>query len=350
MANPIWRDYQIDLGSGTSCLYRIGYNNTSSAWKTIYQGRAYKRPGDSTIKVNINGICADFLAQVATMPQADFLLISFPLTFQVHKEQTGGGWQSVTSVQFLPDWSYDSSYNPSTMGMSFPINGHIDSRQWIPASAYGTSNLSVRFINAQNVGVTETKTLSIADGFCNNTSSKDADIYRCMESAGNGTLVFNLANYNNVDRVLIGGIATYKVVTSCAKYALLYVNAYGGWDTFLIEGNTRETSTITRHTNERQTDNNALSANILNPTEVNFVNEVTKEFTFVTGWLSDDESSRMHHLLNSPKVYLYDIAANSKTPVILSTDTHEEKTYRGNGCQMVNYEITARVATNTIRR
>ena len=142
------------------------------------------------------------------------------------------------------------------------------------------------------------------------------------------------------------GNSTFKVVTECAEYALYYVNAYGGWDCLLIEGNTLEADTLTRYTREIVYDNN----DIQNRGVQNYVNEITKGFTFQTGLLKDDQGKRMHHLINSTDVYLYDIANGQMIPVNVSVNTCEYKTFKNQGNRFAQYTIQVEVAQNRIRR
>jgi hypothetical protein len=72
--------------------------------------------------------------------------------------------------------------------------------------------------------------------------------------------------------------------------------------------------------------------------------------TMHTSWLPDDESSRMHHLLNSTNVFLGDLVTGQMIPVILTNTTTEYKTYKGNGGRLVNYTINVTIAQERIRR
>ena len=129
-------------------------------------------------------------------------------------------------------------------------------------------------------------------------------------------------------------------------WVFYYVNAYGGWDSLLIEGNTIETDSLKRHTREMEYDNR----DIKNRGRQNYVNEITKSYTLHTSWMSDAESLRMHHLLNSTEVYLFNINTGDMIPVTLNNTTTEFKTYKNNGGRMVNYTIDATLAQDRIRR
>ena len=90
--------------------------------------------------------------------------------------------------------------------------------------------------------------------------------------------------------------------------------------------------------------------NVQNRGTQNYANEIVKSYNLVTGWLSDEEASRMHHLINSTEVYLYDIITQEMTPVVIPSTSCEYKTYKNNGCKLVNYTIKVDVAHNRVRR
>ena len=72
--------------------------------------------------------------------------------------------------------------------------------------------------------------------------------------------------------------------------------------------------------------------------------------TLHTSWLSDDESSRMHHLLNSTEVYLFNLEKQEMIPVVLKNTITEYKTYKGNGGKLVNYAIEVEFANERTRK
>lgn len=173
----------------------------------------------------------------------------------------------------------------------------------------------------------------------------NSDFAKEVRSAQTGTAVFNLSEYGNIKSVKIDKV-TYEMVEGCNRYALYYVNAHGGWDSLLIEGNHSEVDNLTRHNREVEYDNRSIQ----NRGRQNYVNEISKTLTLHTSWMSDEESSRMHHLLNSTEVYLYDINKDEMIPVVLKNSTTEYKTYRSNGHKLFNYTIEVSYANDRIRR
>ena len=346
MAIPIWKDKIIDLLSASVQFRIYDWDNNVS----LYDGVANARPGEATAKVRVNDICADYLENVLpTFGNLDVTGLVMK-RFGVQVRLPGQTWTPLVDVTFYNDWSYDYDFDPSTThGLSCPINGHIDSRMPIPYTAYDRAQVTATLVRKN--GTSQSVVIPITGGgggLSGDFSSDFSSDFLIGGGDGNngfGTCVIRADSYANLDRVIIAGM-TYKVVTGCAKYALYYVNAFGGWDCFLIEGNTLEADTLKRFTREVVYDNRVISNRGIH----NYVNEVTKGFTFQSGWLLADQGERMHHLINSTFVYLYDIANDDMIPVTIPTTSCEYKTYKNQGNKLVNYTIQVEVAQNRVRR
>ena len=145
------------------------------------------------------------------------------------------------------------------------------------------------------------------------------------------------------------GKHTWQVV-DCAEYVLHYVNAYGGWDSLLVGGNGKATDSIKHYETGVVALNSANNAESRR-TKRNYVNNLTRKYTFHTGVLTEEQSSRMHHLLESPLVFLQILDEGGQWyPVILTGNTCEFKTYRNNGNKLMEYTIEAELAENRMRR
>lgn len=337
MANPIWKDYTVNLGTSENVLFRIKAGDF-----VIYTGRSFMRPGQTENTIRINDICADYLQNVLpTLSQAEFTAMEMPVTFAV-QTQTADGWADADSVQFTYDWSYDDAFDPETEGMAFPIDGNVDARQWLIYTAYQKEQVTAVLTFRDGTELSILIAVARSNDF---SSDFNIDFSRSTAAAGSGHAVLDLSKFDNLAKVSIGGTA-YTVADRCHRYALHYVNAYGGYDSLLIEGNSMISDGITRHTREAEYDNRETAGR----GTYNYVNEIAKSVTLHTGWLSDASSSRMHHLIGSTEVYLEDIARRRLYPVTLKDTELQHKTYRNNGGNLVNYEITAMLAQNRIRR
>lgn len=340
MANPIWKDFYVNLGTADSVQFRILVDDD-----VIYTGKAFKRPGKANNEIRINDICADYLEHVfPALEQTTFTGSNQPLTFRIQKrvEIPSPGWQVLKDVQFDNNWSYDYDYNPATMGMAFPVNNKIDIRQWVVFTAYNASTITATITLANGSSFDVIIPVEISDDF---NDDYNFDFSQSVRAAQTGTAVFDLSQWGDVQSLTIGN-KVFKVVNNCNRYALYYVNAYGGWDSLLIEGNHSVSDNLTRHTRETEYDNRSIQ----NRGVHNYVNEISKTMTLHTSWLSDDESSRMHHLLNSTNVFLGDLVTGQMIPVILTDTRTDYKTYKGNGGRLVNYTINVTIAQERIRR
>lgn len=337
MANPIWKDYYVNLGTAESVQFRILVGDD-----VIYTGKAFKRPGKANNEIRINDICADYLENVfPALEQTTFTGSNQPLTFVI-QTLSGTTWTTRASVQFDNNWSYDYDYNPATMGMSFPVNNKIDIRQCVVFTAYNASAITATITLANGSSFDVIIPVEISNDF---NDDYNFDFSKSVRAAQTGTAVFDLSQWGDVKSLTIGN-KVFKVVNNCNRYALYYVNAYGGWDSLLIEGNHSVSDSLTRHTRETEYDNRGIQNRGIH----NYVNEISKTMTLHTSWLSDDESSRMHHLLNSTNVFLGDLVTGQMIPVILTNTTTEYKTYKGNGGRLVNYTINVTIAQERIRR
>ena len=338
-AAPIWKDYYHNFGNyGPYFRFRIREAIGNSV---IFDGRIYRQPGESDFLARINDICADWLEHtLPTLDQAELTPVTLPVTFNIYSMPAD---TLVGTVRFYNDWSYDPNFDYTTMGLGHPINGRVDARQWIPFSVIDAADVTMEITYTD--GTVQTVTIPIAH-LADFNSDFNADFAKSLVLAGSGSAFFDLSQWDDVDHIILNGTARYDVVTECARYALYYLNAYGGWDTFLVEGNGKQQDDLTRHTIAVRYNNNDNPARGLR----DYAIELDRSITLHTGYLSDEESLRMHHLLNSPDVYLWDFSEETMTPVVLTGTPTEYKTYKNNGRRMVDYTITARIAKQMERR
>lgn len=336
MAVPIWKDYYVSLGSVASQYFRIRYSST-----TIYQGKAVRAASSGNLYVRINDICADYMAQVVPVyPQQSARGGFFPASFTVQKSSTGSSWTTVETVSFNDDWSYQSGFDPSTDGMSFPITGRIDLRQKIVQTRYSSTGVTA---TAKYGSTTRSVSLTV------NISTDFSAFYNAVAAAGAGRLEFSCPTYKTYSGKTLTqvtmGATTYKVTDKCPEYCLYYKNPFGGYDHLLMEGKCRKSRSGVRDTFTADYNNGQRQRE-----DWTFQNEVTERYTLNTGFLSNEESARMPYLLDSPDVYLVDLnAASIYIPVVIATDSYEVKKYH-NMDGMVNYTLEVAVTKKEYKR
>ena len=336
-ALPIWKDYYVNVGAVALSHFRID----APAFGTVYTGTAHRRPGQTDLLVKVNEICADYIEHtLPTLVNAMLTPTDLPVEFQYFSLDLNA---VVDTFTFYGDWSYEDGFDYAVQGLAHPINGRIDERQWIPCTAIGVSDITLELHFKDGTTSTVVVPLEIQADF---DADFNDDFAISLITAGSGTAFFDLSQWSDVAYVVLNGTARYDVVTECGRYALYYLNAYGGWDTFLVEGNAKEEDGLTRHTMEQEYDNSST----LTRGRRDYAIELAKDLTFHTGYLTDEQSARMHHLLNSPDVYVWDFEKAQMLPVVLTATASEYKTYKNGGNRPVAYTITARIARDYVRR
>lgn len=326
MVTPIWKDYYVILGDVSSAEYSI----TLVDGTIIFSGKAYRRPGMTSLKVKINDICADYLEQLCIEESANdgFAKNTLAVTFKVVK-----GSSVMAEVTFVNDWSYDLTKEDDGV-LSSPINGVFDVRMPL---LYSISEAATINIDAQDTAA------DFNIDFSKDFSIGDDRAWQVVAGSA-GTLTLRDVFAEKGDVTINGKV--YHGVSSCATHALYYVNAFGGWDFLLLDGRVVETDNYVRKEASMEYDNREISAR----GSRNYVNEVSKTFFAQTGWLFGDQGKKMHHLLGSTMVYLYDIEKDKMLPVVLSDTLCKYKTYKSEGGRLVNYTLNLRLAQNRVRR
>ena len=127
---------------------------------------------------------------------------------------------------------------------------------------------------------------------------------------------------------------------------LFGVNAYGGIDFLLLEGTCKMQDNLTRYTTKKTYNNSTPSAR----GKAEYLNEQVRVYTLNTGLMTEAEASKMHHLLESTNVCLWDNVEGVMRPVVLTDNNVAHKTYKGEGRNLIRYTITAELARDRQRR
>ncbi|MCR5071203.1 MAG: hypothetical protein K6A62_04680 [Bacteroidales bacterium] len=334
---PIWKDHFVTLGNSNAYDYELRLDTTSGT--QIFTGRAYKRPGAASCVVRINDIVADYLANVLpTLVPAGFTSFAVAVTVLTI---TGGVTKDTTT--FFNDWSYDPDFDPATMPLADPVRAVLDPRQHLifsslPAQSL-TATLNFRYGPSSTVVISLARSADFNNDFNEDFSAQNV-------AARGGAAVLDLSAFTSLASVTIGGV-TYQVLDdTCHEWALYYVNALGGWDSLLIDGNVVRSDAVARKTALLEYDNNVAAAR----GKRDYLAEITPSWLINTGILTDDESLRMHHLLNSVDVYLCHLATGAMTPVVLTDTENAQQTFKTNGRAVNRYQINAQLAQDRIRR
>lgn len=309
----------------------IDYSIYPEVGSQIFSGKAYKRPGASAISFNIGDICAPYLSS-----DLDFSNVANSLNKLDHVRQKfyvkNSGGVTIDTVEFSNDWSYDPKGTPTIA--SRPVKLKVDPRQVFMMSVYGISECTVTLVGGGQTLLPPP--MSDANGVIAVNS-------RTMKQGATFGMTAVQVNVKSSDGE--SSSVLYDVVSPCARYALYYVNAYGGWDSLLMTGNNKRVDNYTRATYKTV----YSPADLSDRGTVNYRNDIERTISLVTDWLTDEESSRMHHLFGSTNVLLHDLVDDIIRPVTIAAKSWTEKTFRNNGAKLVNYQIDVTIAQDFVR-
>ena len=161
--------------------------------------------------------------------------------------------------------------------------------------------------------------------------------------SGVTTLTRDAAPYAG-KRVMID--STIYDVKYCGDYALYYLNAYGGWDAFLIEGK------VEKWDDNSFNDFDSCQWNLMGyPEKQRYAISQNMKWKLNTGWLFDDEAERLaKHLLSSPQVWLHDLVEDKCVPVLITTNKAEYKKQANTPKKLISYQLEVSAANDRIRR
>ena len=257
-------------------------------------------------------------------------------TVDVYNMTTSGYPGTVEATfKYWNDWSRFEKKYDYTRSLNDPINSKGCDNMIIPFCVYYDESSVFSIVDTERNGNVNTKTLS--------TPSKPfmmrTDSY--YDSA-------------RIDYKQDGQILFSYDMTHCGQGALIYRNRFGGWDSFLIEGNISKTDNYTKQNYRKKGGYNLdYSIDTLKYIDEKRTEGVDIDTTYqaYTGWLTDEESERLvFHLLSSPTVFfqnlnkvnqLYDTDSEfgALLPVRITASSSEYKKFR-NGKRLVNYLIT----------
>lgn len=286
MIRPIWQDCYVQFNTEDSPVnYSINLDG-----EAIFYGKAWAAPAydDYTFKTNIKKICENYLSN--TLP--DFRGI--PINGQTYEQSEAAREFVVVNEDnstivgrftFVYDWSYDDSVfysENSTVEMSHPIN----------------------------------------------RKGKDGMFY--FQTTFDGSKVETFITQNPING--------YTVSEDCnSKWAMYYLNRYGGWDSYLIEGYVSKKDNFVRKNIVRDYDNNTKAFG-----NAPYMTQITPTYEIHTGWLNDRESEIMAaNVFQSTRVYLHNLETFDLIPVNITDADVLYKTHKNSGRRLLNYTINA---------
>lgn len=146
-------------------------------------------------------------------------------------------------------------------------------------------------------------------------------------------------------KLTINSAVTYDC-SYCGDYAVYYTNKYGGWCSFLFEGNCKQIDNLTDHKYDRVVDNQSIDWE-----RNRYLTEIRRTYELKTGWLTDEEAEKFAtDLIPTTKMYLHILGNDELLPAVVMDTTAEHKTFRNQGKKFVQYTLMVEASQNRLRR
>ena len=249
---------------------------------------------------------------------------------------TENGYPGVVDATFkyCNDWSRFEKRYDYTRSLNDPINGKGCDNMIIPFCVYYDDAATFSIVNTEKNGNVNTYTLPAPS----TPFAMRTNIFYDTKKL----------EYKQDDEVIF----SYDM-NHCGPGAFIYRNRFGGWDSFLIEGNIIKTDNYTKLNYRTKGEYNQIfsfdTSKYIDEKHTDSVN-IDTTYEAYTGWLSDEEAERLvFHLLSSPMVFFQDLHKENQVfdtdPLFdlmlirITASSAEYKKFR-NGKKMVNYLIT----------
>lgn len=328
---PIWKDY---IWAEETLDDFIEYH-LDDGGTTIYAGKAYKYPDADRVEFLLNSVTENYLSNGISFPTVSSTSI-MPNYLKDFTLVTSTGNEK--PIIFFNDWSYKDTDLTSGYFLSDPITGLIDPRQYVMASWLLPTGEGIVNRFYYKDGIQTATDVTLRSGI---------NGYTFVENITN--LQLGCGDYIVIAFVVSGTISQkqikYTIDNTGKDYVLYYVNAAGGWDSLLIEGNVKKTDEF---------ESESYIKRVLRPsTEFarnKYLNTITSSWTLYTGYLNDEQASKMYNLLESTQVYLHNLKDNTITPVLITDTSCEYKTYTNQGKNKFYYTINVESSQDNYRK
>ena len=323
---PIYQDKKHTFASSDSLVH---YTITDANDNLLYEGSAYRKPGQEKAFIYINRIVSSNI-NIKDISDPSLSWVNGYATFTaVVKEVALNNTVYRTTYRFVYNWDYESGAYTSTVNINFPVTTEVSPNDSIPISYWVDDTVpqisaKYHFPDGTNSTVNLDQTGVITNDI--NTINIQSSINRTA-----------LVSSDSVD-IMVGDeiINTYHT-TSCNRYTLYYYNKRGGVDVMPLNGGLVKSEDFDRTVFNVEYEN-SLNSNIAKKV-IN--NNITTKYTATTRFMTDEQAARFaKHFLSSPAVMLHDNVDDETYSVILDENSAEYKTFKSNGRQFNQYTFS----------
>lgn len=325
----------------------------------IYSGKAYAEPNNNVINFNINRICSNYLnSSLDNFNEGIQYNFHYVKPFSIFVKNMYGNFENLGTYTFANSYDYDNDITSPS------LNKPIKSTRGVFTYYENQIQCDVITIDRRQLGIAT----NINNGIVavDVVTVEDNEIIRLNQLYRDGTVGLKeaISIFSNVDGdyVLVGNVGDFttlidgydgmsnnftlfKIVDTCYDYCLYYINAVGGIDSLLIKGNSKKVDNINSHYFNKSFNNTTTEFE-----KKKYINVITPSYTLYTDWFTDEEQSRLYHLLESTEVYLHNLNTGKIEPVNITNTQCEYKTFTNNGKKKFYNTINVEVAQEKLRR
>ena len=323
---PIYQDKKHTFASSDSLVH---YTITDANDNLLYEGSAYRKPGQEKAFIYINRIVSSNI-NIKDISDPSLSWVNGYATFTaVVKEVALNNTVYRTTYRFVYNWDYESGAYTATVNINFPVTTEVSPNDSIPISYWVDDTVpqisaKYHFPDGTNSTVNLDQTGVITNDI--NTINIQSSINRTA-----------LVSSDSVD-IMVGDeiINTYHT-TSCNRYTLYYYNKRGGVDVMPLNGGLTKAEDFDRTVFNIEYENSSKS----NIAKKVINNNITTKYTATTRFMTDEQAARFaKHFLSSPAVMLHDNVDDETYSVILDENSAEYKTFKSNGNHFVQYTFS----------
>ena len=323
---PIYQDLKHTFASSDSLVH---YTITDVNDNLLYEGSAYRKPGQEKAFIYINRIVSSNI-NIKDIAGPSLSWVNGYATFTaVVKEVALNNTVYRTTYNFVYNWDYESGAYTSSENINYPVTAEVSPNDMIPISYWvgdTVPQISAKYHFPD--GTESTVNLDQTGVITNDINTIN------IQSSINRTA---LVSSDSVD-IMVGDVIinTYHT-NSCNRYTLYYYNKRGGVDVMPLNGGLTKSDDFDRTVFNVEYENSSKS----NIAKKVINNNITTKYTATTRFMTDEQAARFaKHFLSSPAVMMHDNVDNETYSVILDENSADYKTFKSNGRQFNQYTFT----------
>lgn len=320
---PIYQDKKHTFASSGSLVH---YTITDANDNLLYEGSAYRKPGQEKAFIYINRIVSSNI-NIKDIAGPSLSWVNGYATFTaVVKEVALNNTVYRTTYRFVYNWDYESGAYTTSVNINYPVVTEVSPNDMIPISYWvgdTVPQISAKYHFPD--GTESTVNLDQTGIFQNDINTIN------IQSSINRTA---LVSSDSVDIMVDDAIINTYHTNSCNRYTLYYYNKRGGVDVMPLNGGLTKAEDFDRTVFNIEYEN-SLNSNIAKKV-IN--NNITTKYTATTRFMTDEQAARFaKHFLSSPAVMLHDNVDDETYSVILDENSANYKTFKSNGRQFNQY-------------